>query len=352
MEGAARQADIRSLWRALPAEYFIVRILCFCCLLLAALPAAAQHDRDALPHSPDATVIRETPLYLQGDTGSDKLGTLEPGREMAILEHNGHWLRVYANIDQDPTRLEDQPVFTNHAPAQPISGWIEDQNVIAGTTPGGQAILFGEAISFEQAASQTHPLVGAAQNAMRLYRMAVELFPSGDRTPEAMWRAADIRWQLQKEDAATLPSAHAQQSYMRELPDESEMRRIEKLYPGSKWASFAAYDLIDNKLCGDWQGQEKCPEQEARDYSEFADTYPDSPRAPEALFEAAWRLAAAGDMWQEDNNDNRATDDRKDAVATAEHLMSKYPTTDPAARAAGLIYKVNHAIPIYGSDRK
>lgn len=320
-------------------------------LCLTVLPLHAQKDHEP-PHSPDATVIRATTVYLQGDTGSDKIGSVEPGRELAVLEHNGHWLRVFADIDQDTNRLEDQPVFSNQAAAHPISGWIEDQNAVESTTPNGQAIVFGEAISFEQAASQEHPLPGAAQNARRLYGMAAELFPNGDRTPEALWRAADIRWQLQKADAATLPSAHEKEAYLRQQPDETEMRRIEKLFPGSKWASFAAYDLIDNKLCGDWQGSEKCPEQEASYYARFADQYPDSPRAPQALFEAAWRLACAGDMWSEDNNEGRATEDRKDAVATAEHLGTKYANTDAAARGAGLIYKVEHAIPIYGSDRK
>ena len=320
-------------------------------LALPGLPVCAQKRPDQ-PGQPDATVIRATTLYIQGDATSDKIGSVEPGRELAILEHSGHWLRVYANIDQDTTRVEDQPVFSEQAAAQPISGWVQDGDVIASTTPGGQAILFGEAISFEQAASQAHPLTGAAQDARRLYRMAAELFPQGDRTAEAMWRSADIRWQLQKEDAATLPSAHEKENYLREQPDESEMRRIEKLYPGSKWAGYAAYDLIDNKLCGDWQGSEKCPEQEAGDYGQFAERYPDSPRAPEALFEAAWRLACAGDMWAEDNNDKRAADDRKGAVATGRNLLAKYAASDYAARGAGLVYKVEHSIPVYGSDRK
>ena len=321
----------------------------------APLQSAPAHPSENGPKadartSPKATVIRPTPLYIQGDEHSEKLSTLTPGREMAITGRSGHWLRVYANIDT--VGSDNQPVFSDQPAAQPISGWVQDQNVIAADTPSGDAILFGEAISTEQAAAAPHPPPGAAQQAHGLYLMAAELFPQGPRTPEALWRAADIRWQLQKEDAATLPSAHEKENYLRQLPDESQMRGLEKLYPGTKWASFAAYDLIDNKLCGDWQGAEKCPEKEAGYYADFAGKYPDSARAPQALYEAAWRLACAGDMWTADNDEKRATDDRNHSVDTAQHLVTKYSTTDYAARGAGLIYKVQHAIPVYGSDRQ
>ena len=327
-------------------------------LLLLALPALAQKNTQPPDPrtSPKATVIRPTPLYIQGDTASDKLTTITPGREIAILDgqanHSGHWLKVYANTDVETVRQEDQPVFTDHAPAQPISGWVQDQSLVAADTPNGEAILFGEAISAEQAASAPHAAADSAADARRLYRMAAELFPQGPRAPEALWRSADIRWQLQKQDAATLPSAHEKENYLRQLPDESEMHRIEKQYPATKWASYAAYELIDNKLCGDWQGAEKCPEKEATYYADFANKYPDSPRAPQALYEAAWRLACAGDMWNADNNEKRAADDRKHSTDTAQHLLTQYSTTDYAARGAGLLYKVEHAIPIYGNDRQ
>ena len=325
-------------------------------LLLTTLVAHAQKHPDPRNDpdprkQPQATVIRPTPLYLEADTGSDKLSTIAPGREMAILEHSGHWLRVYANTDEETIR-QDQPVFTDQASNHPISGWMQDGTVVASDTPNGEAVLFGEAISAEQAAGEPHADAGAALDARRLYRMTAELFPQGSRAGEALWRSADIRWQLQKADAATLPSAHEKENYLRQLPDESEMRRLEKQFPGSKWASYAAYELIDNKLCGDWQGAEKCPEKEAGYYAEFADRYPDSPRAPQALYEAAWRLACAGDMWTSDNDEKRSTDDRNRSVTTAGHLLEKYPAADYAARAAGLTFKVQHNLAVYGSSRE
>ena len=47
-----------------------------------------------------------------------------------------------------------------------------------------------------------------------------------------------------------------------------------KMYPDSPFAARAAYDLIDNKLCGDWQGLPKCPEMETQLYLKYADHYP------------------------------------------------------------------------------
>ncbi len=319
-----------------------------CALLFFPLAAPAQK----LPQSPHATVIRPSALYLQPDTASDKLTTVAPGRELSVLERSGPWLRVQTNTDDEKVRAEDQPVFTNEPEAHPYTGWIEDKTAVTRDTPSGEAILFGEAISFEQAAAAPHPPADAAQTARRLYRLDAELFPQGPRAAEAAWRSADIRWQLQKEDASSLPSAHEKEAYLRQLPDESEMKKIEKTYAQTKWATYAAYALIDNKLCGDWQGTEQCPEKEATYYIKFVQQYPDSPKSPQALYEAAWRLACAGDLWTADSNDKKADDDRKHAGDLANQVLLHYPTTDYAARAAALLYKVQHGIPVYGSDRQ
>jgi hypothetical protein len=166
-----------------------------------------------------------------------------------------------------------------------------------------------------------------------------------------MWRAADIRWQLQKADAAQLPSAHEKENYLRQQMDEDEMKKIQKYFPKTKWADLAAYDMIENKLCGDWQGSEKCPEKEAEYYAHYGDDHPDSIRAPEAYYKAAWRLASAGDMWMADGNESHAKEDRERAMQVAGHLLDKYQQSEYAARAASLIYKVQQGIAIYGSDR-
>ena len=317
------------------------------------VPGNSRVPREQVPkNGPKATLVREANLYVQPDESADRVSIITPGREMVIVERSGHWLRVFANIDAPESRQSDMPTMEQDEEVVPLSGWMVDKGVIDTTTPHGDQILFGEAVNAEDAASEPHPPPRAAQDARLLYRRVVEMFPQSTLTPEAMWRAADIRWQLQKADAATLPSAHEKENYLREQMDEEEMKKIEKYFPHSKWADFAAYDLIDNKLCGDWQGAEKCPEKEAEFYVKYADDFGDSPRAPEALYKAAWRLAAAGDMWTADGNRDRAKEDRGHATDMAGRLASKYPESVYAARAADLVYKMQSGIPVYGSDRE
>lgn len=303
-------------------------------------------------NGPRATLVRPANLYVQADESSDRVSIITPGREMVIVERNGKWLRVFANTDAPESRESDMPTMEQDQEVVPLSGWMVDKGVIDVNTQHGDQILFGEAVSQENAASQSHPPPGAAQSARLLYRRVVEMFPKSTLTPEAMWRAADIRWQLQKAEASTLPSAHEKENYLREQMDEKEMRDIVKYFPHTKWADFAAFDMIENKLCGDWQGAEKCPEKEAEIYVKYADDYGDSPRAAEALYNAAWRLAAAGDMWTSDGNGNRAKEDRGHATDLAGRLEQKYPESVYAARAADLVYKIQSDIPVYGSDRE
>jgi hypothetical protein len=302
-------------------------------------------------NGPKATLMRVANLYAQSDTSSDRVAQITPGREMVIVERTGDWLRVFANIDAPESRNADRPVMEQDQQVIPLSGWMLNRGVIDVNTPHGDQILFGEAVSAENAATEPHPPPRAALDARLLYRRVVEMFPQSPLAPEAMWRAADVRWQLQHADAATLPSAHEKENYLREQMEEDEMRKIEKYFPHTKWADFAAYDMIDNKLCGDWQGSEKCPEKETDTYLKYVDEHPDSPRAAEALYNAAWRMAAAGDMWAADGNDGRAKEDRSHAVDIAGHLQSKFPQSTYASRAADLVYKIQQGIAVYGSDR-
>ncbi len=124
-----------------------------------------------------------------------------------------------------------------------------------------------------------------------------------------------------------------------------------KLYPGSKFAALAAYDLLDNRLCGDWQGLPKCPEMETGLYQKYAQQYPDSPKAAEALYNAVYRQGVVVTMYavQEDRKRSQAAAQRTQALA--QDLKERYPKTDYAARGASIAYKVAQGIPIYGSDR-
>lgn len=324
-------------------------------LIPAAGGALAQKPfpQEPLPRNGTlATLVRQANLYSNADEQSNQIADIMPGRELVVTERSGKWLRVFANTDAADTRKADAPVFGNEEQAQPISGWILDKGIVDTNTPSGDLILFGAADAAEQAATVPDPPPGMAEEARLLYRRVAMMFPRSAWTPEALYRAADIRWQMQKADASTLPSAHEKASYLREQMDEDEMRAVMKYFPGTRWADLAAFDLIDNKLCGDWQGSEKCPEQESGYYLNYVGEHPNSPKAAEAMYDAAWRQASAGDMWQDDGNAKRADEDRRNAQGIVDRMKQKFPDSAFTARAVSMMYKVAQGIPIYGNSRE
>jgi hypothetical protein len=324
-------------------------------LILAAGPVFAQRPmpREQAPRNGVfATLVSGANLYANPDDTGGPIAEIMPGRELVVAEKNGKWLRIFANTDPPDTRESDRPEFGSDTEAQPISGWMLDKGIVNVNTPHGDLILFGAADALEQQASGPGPLPHAAEEARLLYKRVATMYPQSPWVPEAMYRAADIRWQIQKADASSLPSAHEKQNYLREQMDEDEMRKIMKYFPGTKWANLAAFDLIDNKLCGDWQGSEKCPEQETDFYLKYVEQYPNSPDAPQALYDAIYRQAAAGDMWAADGNGKRADEDRGHAHAIFDRMQQKFPDTAYTARAAGVIFKVDQGIPVYGSSRE
>jgi len=97
--------------------------------------------------------------------------------------------------------------------------------------------------------------------------------------PKRFYRAADIRWQIDRSDIMTRPSARERESYMRGQINEEWMKLVNKKYPGTKWAELASFRMLDNKLCGDWEGRSKCPDKEA----EIMRSTPASTRSPRPL---------------------------------------------------------------------
>jgi hypothetical protein len=324
-------------------------------LLCAALPAHGDKKRPQLEKpmaGPRATVLRVTWLYITPDTSSQKVDRVQIGREMVVAEHSGPWLRVYANTDIYEARLNDAPEIGHDEVPPPISGWMEARGVVIEGASGGDLVLMGEAANQESLASDPRGPVNAAQSARLLYRRLAEIFPNSPLAPEAAWRAADILWQLQKADAASRPSARERDPYMRAQMDEDELKKVIKLYSHTRQADLAAFELIENKLCGDWQGSEKCPERESEEYEKFAAEHPDGPRTAQALYQAVYRQAVLTDMFAADGNDKRSEEARNHARELAAKLKDKFPQTDFAARAAALVFKLDQGIPVYGIDRE
>lgn len=334
----------------------VPRLLAFslASVVLLCSPAFADKKKDEIQKpiaGPRATALRVTWLYISPDLHAQKVDRVQPGREMVVAEKSGPWLRVYANTDiMEAQSDRDAPLIGSDETPPPISGWMEARGVVVENTPDGDKVVMGEAADQELAASDPRGPAHAAQIARLLYRRVVEMFPNSPLAPEAAWRAADIRWQLQKADASSRPSAKEQAAYMRDQMDEDEMKKILKLYPHTRQAAMAAFDLIDNKRCGDWQGQEKCPAKEAELYEHYTEEYPDGPRTAQALYLAAYRSSVLVDMFKADNNDKKAEGAKAHALELTRRIEDKFPQTDYAARAADLAFKLNQGIPIYGID--
>jgi len=323
-------------------------------LLCAALPALSDkkpRQQEKPLAGPRATALRVTPLYVEPDPTSQKVDRVQIGREMVVAEKNGPWLRVFINTDIEEVSDKDRPVFGKDETPPPVSGWMESKGVVVETSAGGDLVLMGEAANQESLASDPRGPAKAAQSARLLYRRLVEMFPNSPLVPEASWRAADILWQLQKADASTRVSARERDPYMREQLDEEELRKVTKYYPGTRQSALAAFELLDNKLCGDWQGQTKCPEKESEIYEKYAADYPDGPKTALALYEAVYRQAVLHDMFDSDGNDKRSSEARNHAHELAARLKDKFPQSDSAWRAAALVYKLDEGIPVYGIER-
>lgn len=299
-----------------------------------------------------ATVVHPAIVYVSADDNAQHIAEVGPGHEVAVMETNGAWVRVFANTDvADDDDDSSKPEFSTDETVTPASGWIRNKGLVSAATPNGDAILYGTAANLEEEATQPHAPKDAADEAHLLYRRVAEYYPDSPLAPEAAFRSADVRWQIDRADIRTLPSAKEQEAYLRPQLYEGEMKKVMKLYPATKFAALAAYDLIDNKLCGDWQGLPKCPEMEAGLYEKYADKYPDSPKAAQALYEATYRQGVLVSMYIVEENRKRSEQAAASAQSLASQLKQRYPQSDYTARAASIAYRVAQQIAVYGNDR-
>ncbi len=311
--------------------------------------AAQDYDKAAR-----ATVLHEANVYVAADNDSQKISLVTPGHEVVVMERSGAWVKVFANTDVADDANEDdhnKPEFGEDANVTPASGWIHDKGVVGPTTPNGDAILYGTAANLEAEAAEPHAPKGAAASAHLLYRRVYEYYPDSPLAAESAFRAADIRWQLDRRDISTLPSAKEQDAFLRPQLYEGELKRVIKLFPGTPYAALAAYDLLDNRLCGDWQGLPKCPELETALYQKYAQQFPDSPKAAEALYNATYRQGVVVTMYLVQEDRKRADAAVERTKALAQQMKQLYPKSDYAARASSIAFRVSQGIAIYGTDR-
>ncbi|MEO6802381.1 MAG: SH3 domain-containing protein [Granulicella sp.] len=308
---------------------------------------AAGYDRAAR-----ATLLHNATVYVTPDADAQKISLVTPGHEVVVVERNGPWVRVFANTDvEEKTDDADKTDFGDDENVTPASGWIRDKGVVSPSTKNGDAILYGAAATLEVTASEPNAPKGAAGQAHLLYARVADYFPDSPLAAEAAWRSADVRWQLEKRDVSTLPSAKEQDAYLRPTIYEGEMKKLMKRYAGTKYAAMAAFKLLDNKLCGDWQGLPKCPEMESGLYEKYASQFPDGLMTAEALYDAEYRQGVLVTMYTVEENKKRSDNAAAHVQGLSEQLRAKFPASDYAARGAALAYRVAQGITVYGNDR-
>jgi outer membrane protein assembly factor BamD (BamD/ComL family) len=274
------------------------------------------------------------------------VGEAQRGRELIILDTSRDWVHVQA-ILRPPSH--DEGATEEEEEGKTVTGWVSAKAFVSGTTQDGDRILFGEAADSEEEASRRRGRRDAAQDALRLYYRIYDLMPTSPLASEALYRAADIRWQVERADVMTRPSARERQSYMRGQMNEEWMKLVIKKYPGTKWADLAAFRMIENKLCGEWEGLSKCPDKEAELYESYAKEHPQSASAPEALYDAAWRRSALIEIYRTEPNQKKSAESKDRAITLAQKIMSQYPQSAWALRAQRLMFYVQQGIPTYGN---
>ncbi len=285
-------------------------------------------------------MVRAAQIYLTPDPASAKLSMIDRGREVAVIEKSREWAHVLASVTE-PTETTE---------GRDITGWILDKGIVQASTPNGDKVMFGEAVSSEAEASRRGGRKGADKEALRLYYRTAEYFPQSPLAGEALYRAADIRWQIDRADIFGRPSGRGDPRNRLYGIDEELMKQVIKKFPHTKWSDLAEYHLLDNKLCGDWQGESKCPEKEAEVYEKYAFDHTQSPVAAEAFYNAAYRRSALIELYKSEGKSGHIGDAKAKATALAQRIISNYPQSDWANRAQTLLYKLEQGIPTYGNS--
>jgi hypothetical protein len=290
------------------------------------------------------TVIRRAAIYVLPDSNSAKLATVERGREAVLLERAPGWVHVVATLMEAAPNPNAEP-----SPAHNVTGWMLEKGYISETTAKGDQILFGEAADSEDQASQSHGRKGADADARRLYYRVFDLFAKSPLAAEALYRSADIQWQLDREEMQSRPSHKTLASEELQPIDEEAMRLVHKKFPGSRWDDLAAYEMLENKLCGDWAGASKCPEREAEVYEKYAAEHPNSPKAAEAFYNAAYRWAAAMTISIGEGQSKKILEAQKRAEAAARKVIEKNASPEWNAKAERILYMMQNNVAVYGS---
>lgn len=296
-------------------------------LLLVAAPLAARGQTPAAQPTPlhpvKAVAVHRETLHIGPDTTSATVGTVQPGQEVAILKLAHGYAQVFAGR----------------------TGWMPNRGIVLLTDPQAPEVIYGAAADLQEQAEQYSGQETAAKNAARLYYQVYEEFPQSYRAGEALYRAAQIQWQL---DMAELPATGNNADY--QLPSTRLLRQVVSKFPKTQWAARAAYLRVREQMsCSDWEGQPKCLGKEIGRLRKYWKKYPDGPLAAEAAYGILYREAAGVNIYSHPGphqDRGKAQDYERKAFNAIADLQRRWPRSDWAARAALVGYDLREHIAV------
>jgi outer membrane protein assembly factor BamD (BamD/ComL family) len=82
-------------------------------------------------------------------------------------------------------------------------------------------------------------------------------------------------------------------------------------------------------------------------YEKYAREHPQSPKAAEALFNAAWRQGALVEMYRTGHEQDKSEKAKRKAMELAQEVATRFPDDDWRPRATELAYALQQGIPTY-----
>jgi outer membrane protein assembly factor BamD (BamD/ComL family) len=84
-------------------------------------------------------------------------------------------------------------------------------------------------------------------------------------------------------------------------------------------------------------------------YEKYVKERPQSPSAPEALYDAAFRRAALIEIYKTEEQSKKSEESKSRAIALAQQLVSQYPQSDWSARGQMILYLLQQGVPTWGN---
>jgi outer membrane protein assembly factor BamD (BamD/ComL family) len=84
-------------------------------------------------------------------------------------------------------------------------------------------------------------------------------------------------------------------------------------------------------------------------YEKYAKEHEQSPSAPEALYDAAWRRSALIEIYKNEANQKKSEESKNRSLELAQKIVTQYGQSDWSSRAQTLIFYVQQGVPTYGN---